>query len=111
MDSIKIIADHSEEEISVSLELKELNLAKNKALTLYKLTNDGKLVKVEYTVVGNTLRFSSLPNTNYVIVSDEVDNSIMILLIVIAGLFIVVSAFSIVMVVKNKKLKKAKENK
>ncbi len=111
MDSIKIIADHSEEEISISLELKELNLSKNKAVTLYRLTNDGKLEKVEYTVVGNRITFSSLPNTNYVIVSDKVDNSIMILLIIVATLFVVVTAFSVVMVIKNKKLKKAKENK
>lgn len=111
MDSIKIIADHSETEISVSLELKELNLAKNKAITLYRLTNDGKLVKVEYSVEGNNIKFSSLPNTNYIIVSDEVDNSIMILLIIVAGLFVVVSAFSVVMVIKNKKLKKSKETK
>ena len=111
MDSIKIIADHSEEEISVSLELKELNLSKNKAVTLYRLTNDGKLEKVDYTVVGNRIIFSSLPNTNYIIVSDEVDNSVMILLAVIVGLFVVVSVFSVVMVIKNRKLKKAKENK
>lgn len=111
MDSIKIIADHSEEEISVSLELKELNLSKNKAVTLYKLTSDGKLEKVEYNVVGNRITFSSLPNTNYVIVSEKVDNSIMILLIVVAVLFVIVSAFSVIMVIKNKKLKKVKDNK
>ena len=35
----------------------------------------------------------------------------MILLIIVAGLFVVVSAFSVVMVIKNKKLKKTKETK
>lgn len=108
MDSIKIIADHSEEEISVSLELKELNLNKNKAITVYRLGADGSISEIDYDIVGNTIRFSSLPNSSYIVVSDKVDNSLLTLLIVILVLFTAVLGFSVAMIIRNVKLKKNK---
>jgi len=108
VDSLKIMSDHGESAVSVSLELKDLNLKNAKHITVYSLNTEGQLIKVNYQVVGNALQFSALPNSSFVIVQDRVDNSIMRLVVIVLALFVVVLAFSLVMAIRNGRQKKLK---
>lgn len=103
VESFKISLDGNYDELETYLKLSSLKASSSKTLTLYTLSNDGTLQKLDYTLSDGTLSFKATPNTTIILVEETIQTSFPNLLIALVTLSVLTFSIALPLTIRHKK--------
>ncbi len=106
LESFEIRVDGDYAELETHLKLSSLKSSSPKSITLYTISSDGTLEKLDCTLSGDTLTFKATPNTVLILVEESTPNIIPIILTPIAILLALTLSIALPLAIRHKKRKK-----
>ncbi len=106
LESFEIRVDGDHDELETHLKLSSLKSSSTKSITLYAISSDGTLKKLDCTLSNDTLTFKATPNTVLILVEESTPNIIPIILTPIAILLALTLSIALPLAIRHKKRKK-----